>query len=1063
MKNNINKKIGATLLSAAIMAGTAVIPMSNAAVEAKVNNAPSIKYEAHVQDHGWMGFVNEGEVAGTFYEARRVEALHIKLENCPENVKLHIVAHIQDYGDTEFTVTPADADKLVGTQWEARRVEAITITTEGLNEIGYKLQYRVHGQDYGWQDWVDEGKMAGSMYQARRLEAIQMQIVPTNNVAAVKAEAIAKLNSYDVALSDYDTKKVPETTYKRLSAQLKETISKVNSANNNEEINEIMSEQVKRLERYTTPDTMEDVVEKTQAKFEKSLEDINKLIADYEEFIPNSSYNQGEKDRLYAIIADTKTKLAQAKTSDAIENKTTGIKTGLTKLVNQQPFTLDAKLKDYKDLIKESEEAYNNIAEYQKAVDNSTISQTYKNLANSSITKATNAVTKAVEEFKLADVRTAMSNLKTELSERVYGNVVKNAEKEIAKNAVVVAKADAVELLEEYTTCGYEDIEKTAKKSLEDIDKLTDAKAITRKATEDEGNLKKSLTSAETSKAAYETAVKNAMLTLNGTLDAMDEMKLSNEDVEAITRMIEVTKTSIENIEINSSDKVKAASTTVTKLTTEFNTFMSTYHKDINDDVKEYQFNTAKENALLTISEYTDSENKTIKSIATSAKQFVESVKFDAATADAKIKSINDKLSATTNDIEVEVAKEEAIDTVDAILEQLESYLDNSIYEVRSFANTAINTIKGNKSTINSKSGDGKNANTVITAIETEVGNAEKTRDTAIEKITDKINENATVIAKELEVAREKALKEIENYIELAQYIENESLETQLNEYWNSVNSTSELSEVNSIVSYTGSSLSSSCLLNKLINQVDAKLVVRADALKLVDDAYVALYTNADKTINETIKDDAVLKTEFDAVKETIRTDKTNITAQAMFEAAYGASDSATGTLRKKIYDWSTAVSTAVTHLEVNSTTFTKDSLTLLESSIRRISDRYIKSIKDITYAEYYNGSQKVGETVVDVREKDCLAEVKTELTAELTEYAKKQINAKIDAVADKATLDTTKTADAFVESNAFTTAIAFKATTVDGLITDALGMVDEKTASNGKLSAAIAAYSVVK
>ena len=154
MKNNINKKVGATLLAAAIMAGTAVIPMSNAAVEAaaKETNKPSIEYIAHIQDWGWSkGWVNEGEMAGTEGEARRVEAIKIKMTNC-EGVSLKFKAHIQDYGDREYT----DASEIIGTVGESKRVEAITITSTGLSQKGYKLQYRVLKDGLTKVKWLEQ-------------------------------------------------------------------------------------------------------------------------------------------------------------------------------------------------------------------------------------------------------------------------------------------------------------------------------------------------------------------------------------------------------------------------------------------------------------------------------------------------------------------------------------------------------------------------------------------------------------------------------------------------------------------------------------------------------------------------------------------------------------------------------------------------------------------------------------------------------------------------------------------------------------------------------------------
>ena len=41
----------------------------------------------------------------------------------------------------------------------------------------YDIYYRVHVQDYGWQDWVSNGAMAGTSGQSKRLEGIQIKLV----------------------------------------------------------------------------------------------------------------------------------------------------------------------------------------------------------------------------------------------------------------------------------------------------------------------------------------------------------------------------------------------------------------------------------------------------------------------------------------------------------------------------------------------------------------------------------------------------------------------------------------------------------------------------------------------------------------------------------------------------------------------------------------------------------------------------------------------------------------------------------------------------------------------
>lgn len=39
----------------------------------------SVTYQAHVKEKGWLGFVKEGEMAGTTGEARQIEAIEIMI------------------------------------------------------------------------------------------------------------------------------------------------------------------------------------------------------------------------------------------------------------------------------------------------------------------------------------------------------------------------------------------------------------------------------------------------------------------------------------------------------------------------------------------------------------------------------------------------------------------------------------------------------------------------------------------------------------------------------------------------------------------------------------------------------------------------------------------------------------------------------------------------------------------------------------------------------------------------------------------------------------------------
>ena len=52
------------------------------AIEIKIKESlgKKIKYRVHVQDYGWMDWKQNGELAGTTGENKRIEAIEIKVE-----------------------------------------------------------------------------------------------------------------------------------------------------------------------------------------------------------------------------------------------------------------------------------------------------------------------------------------------------------------------------------------------------------------------------------------------------------------------------------------------------------------------------------------------------------------------------------------------------------------------------------------------------------------------------------------------------------------------------------------------------------------------------------------------------------------------------------------------------------------------------------------------------------------------------------------------------------------------------------------------------------------------
>ncbi|MBO4426144.1 MAG: C40 family peptidase [Clostridiales bacterium] len=97
-------------------------------------------------------------------------------------ITLSGTCHVQDYGDTEGKWDETTGILTLGTRGQSKRVEAITINFENNTGYGGTLQYRVHVQDIGWQDYRTAGEMAGTSGQSKRLEGIEMEL--TGDLAA---------------------------------------------------------------------------------------------------------------------------------------------------------------------------------------------------------------------------------------------------------------------------------------------------------------------------------------------------------------------------------------------------------------------------------------------------------------------------------------------------------------------------------------------------------------------------------------------------------------------------------------------------------------------------------------------------------------------------------------------------------------------------------------------------------------------------------------------------------------------------------------------------------------
>ncbi len=158
-------------------------PCSEEEAEPEVIPVPSVRYQTHVQSHGWQEWRMSGDVSGTSGEAKRLEAIRIQ-ETEIEDVGVQYRVHCQSYGWMKWVSDGA----MAGTSGEAKRLEAVQIQLTGEKAGDYDIYYRVHAQSYGWLGWAKNGAPAGSEGQAKRLEAVQIVIVPRGDSAPGSVE-----------------------------------------------------------------------------------------------------------------------------------------------------------------------------------------------------------------------------------------------------------------------------------------------------------------------------------------------------------------------------------------------------------------------------------------------------------------------------------------------------------------------------------------------------------------------------------------------------------------------------------------------------------------------------------------------------------------------------------------------------------------------------------------------------------------------------------------------------------------------------------------------------------
>ncbi len=137
---------------------------------------PVLSYSAHVQNKGWMGYVDAGKTAGTTGKSLNMEALKVRLlangEKLASNA-ISVEAHVSGIG----WVGAVGNDAQAGTTGRSKAIEAVRIKLSDELSSEYSIWYRVHSANFGWLDWACDGGEAGSTGYGRGVQAIQILIL----------------------------------------------------------------------------------------------------------------------------------------------------------------------------------------------------------------------------------------------------------------------------------------------------------------------------------------------------------------------------------------------------------------------------------------------------------------------------------------------------------------------------------------------------------------------------------------------------------------------------------------------------------------------------------------------------------------------------------------------------------------------------------------------------------------------------------------------------------------------------------------------------------------------
>ena len=141
---------------------------------------PSIYYQAHISENGWLDYVGDSEIAGDIEKSNALEAFKIGIDNISD-YQLNIKTYDKVNGWVNYDNVKGDT--IIGSTGKSLSLQAINATLN--NNDGYKLQYRTYLSNQGWSDWTNQGSVSGVTSGDNEIKAVMFRIIQDLSISRV--------------------------------------------------------------------------------------------------------------------------------------------------------------------------------------------------------------------------------------------------------------------------------------------------------------------------------------------------------------------------------------------------------------------------------------------------------------------------------------------------------------------------------------------------------------------------------------------------------------------------------------------------------------------------------------------------------------------------------------------------------------------------------------------------------------------------------------------------------------------------------------------------------------